>query len=96
MTVTTETTVNVFGQPSTTTTAPILAGQSLNDVFTYHPPKPSQAEVYDRIREAAKAFALLLVNNCPASADLTLAIRGVETAVFHANASVARNPNKYP
>ena len=59
--------------------------------FTYHAPKDGQAERYERIREAAGAFSLLLNTNCPVSRELSLATTKLEEVVFWANAAIARN-----
>lgn len=67
---------------------PIL---TIENNFTYHAPKEGQAEKYVKIREQAKALALLLVDLCPNSRERAVAITELETCVFWANASIARN-----
>lgn len=62
----------------------------LDVIFTYHAPKPGQPEQYARLREKAKELAQLIQDECPGSAEQTLAIRKVEEAIFYANASIAR------
>ena len=59
--------------------------------FTYHPPKGDQAARYVRLRDAAKAFALLIAECTPSCADQTDAIRKVREAVMTANAAIACN-----
>lgn len=59
--------------------------------FTYHSPKDNQPERYQLIRNSAKEFANLLVDNCPQSRELSLAITNLEQAVMWANAAIARN-----
>jgi len=59
--------------------------------FTYHAPKGDQAKRYETIREEAKTFALLMNELCPDSRELSLALTHLETSVFFANASIARN-----
>ena len=59
--------------------------------FTYHPPKPGQAERYESIRDTAKEFAEHLDDECPDSREKSLAMTKLEEAVFWANASIARN-----
>lgn len=61
----------------------------IEDIFTYHPPKGDQPEKYTKIREAAKAFARVLVENTPKCADQSAAIRHLREAVMTANAAVA-------
>jgi hypothetical protein len=63
----------------------------LDNLFTYHPVKEGQCERYVEIREAAKAFAAVVVGCCPASADKTAAIRKIREAMMTANAAIACN-----
>lgn len=63
----------------------------LEKMFTYHPPKSNQIDRYGDLREAGKLFAIVIANNCPDSAEKTLAIRKVQEAVMWANASIAIN-----
>ena len=58
----------------------------LDNNFRYHAPKPGQAEIYVTVRDKAKELAVHLHNVCPASRELSVA-----TAVFWANAAIARN-----
>lgn len=60
-----------------------------DDLFTYHPPTPEQAEKYRRINEAAKAFFKVIHAECPESPDRTVAVRLVREARMTANASIA-------
>jgi hypothetical protein len=57
--------------------------------FTYHAPKGDQAERYQRIREAAERFALVIDDNVPDCADKTAAIRKIREATMTANAAIA-------
>jgi hypothetical protein len=59
--------------------------------FTYHAPKEGQPEKYVMIREKAKELAILLLKECPQSRELSTALTNLETSVFWANASIARN-----
>jgi hypothetical protein len=59
--------------------------------FTYHAPKPGQAERYEQLRAKAKELALLITDLTPSSREQSLAITELETAVFWANAAIARN-----
>lgn len=58
-------------------------------LFTYHPPEPGDKDRYDKITAAAKAFAIVILETCPASADRSDAIRKVREARMTANASIA-------
>ena len=60
--------------------------------FTYHPPKPGQAERYKVIRFWALDFATALDDHAvPDSREKSLALTKIEEAVFWANAAIARN-----
>jgi len=61
----------------------------LNHIFMYHAPTEGQPEKYEKIREAGKEFAKVIMANTPACADQTAAIRKVREAVFTANAAIA-------
>jgi hypothetical protein len=61
----------------------------LDNWFSYHAPEGDQAERYEQIRAAGKAFAEKLAELCPDSADRTAAIRCIRNAVYAANASIA-------
>lgn len=63
----------------------------LDNDYKYHAPDASQQERYVSIREAAKAFATLLVQCVPDSRELSAALTSLETAVMQANAGIARN-----
>ncbi|QZE10791.1 hypothetical protein SEA_CHISANAKITSUNE_20 [Gordonia phage ChisanaKitsune] len=61
--------------------------------FTYHPPTEEQVRAYERIREEALAFALLLNIYCPESREKSTALTKLDECVMHANASIARHTN---
>lgn len=61
----------------------------LDNWFSYHAPIGDQGERYERLRAGAKAYAQLIVELCPPSADRTVAIRKLREAVYSANASIA-------
>ncbi|XEC97043.1 hypothetical protein AB6A23_11160 [Paenibacillus tarimensis] len=63
----------------------------IENVFTYHPPKPGQPEKYGKLRDKAKELAYLIAEECPGSAETTIALRKLEESIFYANASIARN-----
>lgn len=63
---------------------------NLDHLFRHHPPTgPEQVAQYQRIREAGKAFAQVIVDNSPAGPDQSVAIRKVREAVMVTNASIA-------
>ena len=61
----------------------------LDNLFTYHPPTAEQQDRYIAIRNAAKAFAHVLLDNTPGSPDQSAAIRKLRECVMTANASIA-------
>ena len=63
----------------------------IEKVFTYHAPKPGQPEQYQKLREKAKELAYLINELCPSSRERSTAMTQLETAVFWANAAIARN-----
>jgi hypothetical protein len=63
----------------------------LNNRFTYHSPKGTQADRYGKLREAAKSLAWDICENCPESRERSLALTNLEQSIFWANASIARN-----
>jgi len=62
--------------------------------FTYHPPNKDQIPSYNKIRDFAKQMAFLLLEECPNSTELHLAITKLEESVMWANASIARRSEK--
>lgn len=73
--------------------------QAQNDIianimprFDYHGPNSIQIPKYQNLRDAAKAFATVIVRNCPVYAQETQsALQAVETALMLANKSIALN-----
>jgi hypothetical protein len=62
----------------------------LENWFSHHPPQdPDTVRRYEEIRAAGLAFAEVIAENTPQSADQTVAIRHVRDAVMNANASIA-------
>ncbi len=65
-------------------------GFNIENNFNTHPPKKSDLEVYQEIRDKAKEFAELIEKRCPDSRELSLAFTKIEEAVMWANAARAR------
>jgi hypothetical protein len=65
----------------------------LDNWFVYHPPKDDQPEKYEKLRSAGKAFAQVILECTPPSADQTAAIRKVREATWCANAAIACGAN---
>lgn len=59
--------------------------------FTYHSPKPGQPEIYQSLREKAKELAKLILEVVPAGRERSVALTELETAIFWANAGIARS-----
>lgn len=73
------------------------SGEMCRDIanrFTYHPPMQSQITRYTAIRGKACRFALDLMEDCPPSDELTVALRKLDEVVMFANAAIARNENR--
>lgn len=67
----------------------MITEEMLNNWFTYHPPTPEQQTKYVEIRDAALAFATIIVKNTPPSADQTAAVRKIREATMTANQAIA-------
>lgn len=67
-----------------------MSAEEIEVRFTYHAPKAGQPEKYQRLRDNAKAMAELIVEECPACRETSLAITHLEQAVMQANAAIAR------
>ncbi len=65
--------------------------EKLENNFTYHAPKPGQPEMYQKLREKGKELAYLIVELTPVSREQSVALTELETAIFWANAAIARN-----
>lgn len=83
-------------KPATDSAAAINAQRDrlLGDVanrFTYHPPQADQVPRYNELRNIGKELAFNIVQLTPASREQALALTHLETAIFFANAAIARN-----
>ena len=65
--------------------------EQIEKAFTYHRPHGTQPHRYTLLRDAAKAFALLVDEFCPNSREKSLAITKLQECVMWANASIACN-----
>lgn len=60
--------------------------------FAYHKPHDEgQSERYDLNRADLCGVAIRLLERCPASRELSIALGKLEEAMFWANAAIARN-----
>jgi hypothetical protein len=67
----------------------VLDEATLSNWFQWHNLDPEDISKCAAIRVAALEFAKVLVENTPASADQTAAIRHVRTAVMFGNAAIS-------
>lgn len=65
--------------------------EDLHNRFSYHAPKADQLPRYESLRSQAFALAGEIVSKTPKSREQSLAITHLETAIFYANAAIARN-----
>lgn len=68
---------------------PEITPETIDHWFTYHAPSPDQIPRYQAIRDAAKGLAAIILQNTPASADQTAALRKLRESVMTANAAIA-------
>lgn len=78
---------NSAGSPS----RPMSETEVLHELFTYHPPTSKTLPKFSAINQAAKNFAEVVLQNCPASADRAIVIRLIQDARMTANRAVALN-----
>jgi hypothetical protein len=62
--------------------------------FTFHPVQGDQAERYPLIRAKAKELAYFLMEQCPPSRELSVALTELQSSVMWANAAIAINEDK--
>lgn len=67
----------------------MITSEMLDNWFTDHASTEAQKAEYLAIRDAGRAFAVVIATNTPPSADQTAAIRKVREAVMTANAAIA-------
>jgi hypothetical protein len=69
---------------------PGVTKENIEHWFTYHNPTGNdEIQKYVAIRDAAKNFALAVLENSPSCPDQTVAIRKIREAVMTANAAIA-------
>jgi hypothetical protein len=73
-----------------------LSNEEIHNRFTYHKPEGDQPARYEKLREKAKELAFLIRDLCPDSRERASAMTHLETSVFWANASIARNKAVQP
>jgi hypothetical protein len=66
-----------------------ITEEQLTNWFTYHSPTPEQLPKFEAIRTMGYMLAKTILDNSPASADQTAAIRLIREACMTANAAIA-------
>ena len=61
----------------------------LKDRFQYHAPSPDQRRRYQNLRDAALAFATVIVRNTPDNGDTVNALNALEATLMLANKAIA-------
>lgn len=67
-----------------------VSAEELEKRFRYHAPKGDQPERYVSLRDRAHELAKAIVHATPDSREQALALTHLETAIFFANAAIAR------
>ena len=69
-----------------------LTAATLDDWFAYHPcGSEAVSNAHERIRQAARDFAGVVLEHVPGCPDRTVALRKVRSAMYAANAAIACN-----
>lgn len=64
--------------------------QDLENRFSYHSPKENQPERYQKLRQLALEYAILIKENTPAGRQQSLALTALEEVTMRANAAIAQ------
>ena len=62
---------------------------NVETIFTYQKPREDQLPKFDAVREALVVAAKAILDNCPACADTSAALRKLREARMDANAAIA-------
>lgn len=73
---------------------PYLPVYDLDNIYSYHKPSQSDITRHAAIRDAASAFAGVVLSNAGSGRERSLALTQIEQAMFWANAAVAREPDE--
>ena len=66
----------------------------LDNWFTYHAPKPDQLPRYEFLREQFHTLGMHILDNTPACADQTAALRKLRECAMAVNQTIACNEGK--
>jgi hypothetical protein len=64
---------------------------NISNAFSYHAPKDTQLERYEKLRDTARELAMKIDRYCPDSREKSLALTKLREATMWANASIACN-----
>ena len=67
----------------------------LDHIFAFHAATLEQGEQHQRVRDAAKEFAKVVIANTPKSPDQSTAIRQIREAMQTANSAIALDGRLY-
>ena len=70
-----------------------MSEKDLDNWFSHPAPEAGRAETFEAIRAAGTAFAQVVSDSTPPSADQTAAVRKIREAVYTANAAMAGRGN---
>jgi hypothetical protein len=75
---------------------PQLTRENVDQAFRYSPPDAVRAVKHEAVNDHTIKLAKIYFDNCPASPELTLAVRKLQEARMWANAALATNPEADP
>ena len=67
-----------------------LVERIVND-FGFHPATDITRPKHELVRRQCRALAAILIDTCPSSRELSLALTHLEEVMFWSNAAIARN-----
>ncbi len=65
-----------------------VSKQNVDTIFSYHAPSPTHLISLQRVREAAKTLAHVILEETPQCADQQAALRKLRESVMTANAAI--------
>ena len=68
-----------------------MRNYDLDNIYTYHAPVGNQQQHYEYLRLFARGLAQEILDRVPESRERSVALTNLETALFWANAGIARN-----
>lgn len=65
--------------------------ERISNDFSFHSANEITGPLHDKVRHACKELAYFLIETCPQSRELSLALTALEETMHWANASIAKN-----